>query len=32
MGHGTGDNLIATIRKDGFKRTETLEHDIPALL
>ena len=27
MGHGTEDNLIATIRKDGFKRTETLEHD-----
>ena len=27
MGHGTGDNLIAAIINDGFKRTTTQEHD-----
>ena len=26
MGHRTGDNLIAAIRDDGFKRTATQEH------
>ena len=27
MGHGTGDNRIVAIRKGGFKRTATQEHD-----
>ena len=27
MGHGTGDNLIAAMRNDGFKRSLTQEHD-----
>ena len=27
MGHETGDNLIAAIRNDGFKRTPTQVHD-----
>ena len=27
MGNGTGDNLIAVIRNDGFQRTTTHEHD-----
>ena len=27
MGHGIGDNLIAAIRNNGFKRTATQEHD-----
>ena len=27
MGHGMGDNLIAVIRNDGFKRTAKQEHD-----
>ena len=25
--HGTGDNMTAAIRDDGFKRTVTQEHD-----
>ena len=27
MVHGAGDNMIATIRNDGFKGTATQEHD-----
>ena len=27
MGHGMGDNFIAAIKNEGFKRTATQEHD-----
>ena len=27
MVHGTGDNMTAAIRNDGFKGTATQEHD-----